>query len=435
MKELNFDLDWLPASVGEPLERETLARLRISVGPKGIPVTEVEDTIAQTVRQHINVPAYDLARWLIVNWWRLRWEPLRTNQSSDWVSSHCLAAVGGDYAWPALTLSSDGEFIHFALQPEEAPDVSAVRYLRRIAVDIPAADFEAAVEEYLDTVEARLSLLAPEERELGELRRELRGERSDGSQAMFCKLQALFGFDPGSASEDWLRAATGLVGTAGPGAAQELLAIAPDLPKGLTDVDQAISAMRLSNTTLELGWAELTDTRPGGTELPWERGARMASELRAKLGLPDGPLQDRDLAGLLDVEFPLPSTAWHGSRLLRGGFRNGVTKGRTAVIVTSPREDSQRFYAARLAGAALNATDQEHVLPVSDAATALQKFERSFAQEFLCPWRDLDAFTDEKGTDDDAIAEAAEHFIVSERVIVYTLVNKGKIARSRLQPC
>jgi len=118
---------------------------------------------------------------------------------------------------------------------------------------------------------------------------------------------------------------------------------------------------------------------------------------------------------------------------LRGGYRNGVHQGRTAVLVTTRREDNQRFYLARLIGAALSASADQHVLPVSDAATALQKLERSFAQELLCPWQDLDAFTDENGTDDDGIADAASHFAVSQRLVVTTLINKGKLPRSRLQ--
>jgi len=159
----------------------------------------------------------------------------------------------------------------------------------------------------------------------------------------------------------------------------------------------------------------------------------MARELRVKLGLESGPIPSKRLGQLCDVQLPLPKAVWTGARSLRGGFRNGVTRGRTAVLVTSPREDSQRFYVARLAAAALSAASEQHVLPVSDAATALQKFERSFAQEFLCPWQDLDAFTEEAGTDDDGLADAAAHFGVSERLVVSTLVNRGKLPRSRLQ--
>lgn len=434
MSELEFKIeDWLGSSIEDPLERETLASLRISAGPNAIPVTEVEDTLAHTVRRHINVPAHSLARWLVVNWWRLRWEPYHSHPTSGWLRSHSMAAIGGGYVWPALIFSSDGEFIRLQLQAETSPDVSALRYLRDIEIDVPAADFEQAAERYLDKVEARVMTRLPGERELSELREELNMERSDPRQAIDCKLQALAGIDPGSAPDDWITLAQELVAQAGKAAAEEIIAVAPVLKGGLAAAQSAVSAMRQSRTTVKLDWAMLAHTGPLAGEIPWERGARLAGDLRANLGIPSGPLPNRDLEPLLDAKLPLPRSPWRGSRELRGGYRNGVNDGRTALLVTTEWEVDQRFYLGRVIGAALSASADQHVLPVSNAATALQKLERSFAQELLCPWSDLDAFTDENGTDDDGIADAAAYFAVSQKVILTTLVNKGKIPRSRLQ--
>jgi Zn-dependent peptidase ImmA (M78 family) len=83
-------------------------------------------------------------------------------------------------------------------------------------------------------------------------------------------------------------------------------------------------------------------------------------------------------------------------------------------------------------GAALVLPKDQHMVPVTEASTALQKVERAFAQEFLCPWAALDAFTNERGVDDDALSDAADHFCVSEFVIRSTLVNRGKVSRYRL---
>jgi Zn-dependent peptidase ImmA (M78 family) len=98
----------------------------------------------------------------------------------------------------------------------------------------------------------------------------------------------------------------------------------------------------------------------------------------------------------------------------------------------SRRIETQRFYLARLIAAAHVLSQDQHLLPVTDASTALQKLERSFAQEFLCPWASLDAYTDEHGLDDETLIEAAEHFHVSEYLVRSTLVNRGKVSRSRL---
>jgi hypothetical protein len=433
MAELEFEIvDWLGASMEDPLERETLSSLRITVGPNRIPVTEVEDTIAQTVRRHINVPAYLVARWLVVNWWRLRWEPYRSNPSLDWRYSHSMAAIGGDYVWPALIFASDGERIQLRLQAEMSPDVSALRYLRNINIDVSAVDFERAVERFLDTVEARVTTRLPGERELSELRDELNQERRDPRQAIDCKLQALAGFDPGSAPDEWMAVARDLAAQAGMAAAEEILAVVPLLQRGITAAQEAVSAMRQSTTTVKLDFAAPQQKQSPVGEPPWRRGARLASELRIMMGITSGPVQNSDLEQLLDAKLPLPWTQWSGSKALSGGYRNGVNHGRTALLVTTPREENQRFYLARVIGATLSASADQHVLPISSAETASQRFNRSFAQELLCPWRELDAFTDQNGTDDDGIADAAAHFAVSQWVVLTTLVNKGKIPRYRM---
>jgi hypothetical protein len=247
---------------------------------------------------------------------------------------------------------------------------------------------------------------------------------------------------------DWLSASLGdaveketlasLRITAGPDslpvtAVEEILATVPDLRDGLNTANAAVSAMRQSPTTVAVGWATEGQTSTlRSTEVPWVRGARLAAEIRAKMGLPPGPLSKSSLEDLLKTKLPLAKSTWSGGRGLCGGYRNGHDGGRAALLVTNNREDNQRFFLARvIAAAVVNPTDQ-HVLAVSDAATALQKFERAFAQEFLCPWKELDEFTNENGIDDDGIADAAEYFMVSEQVVRTTLVNKRKLPRDRL---
>ncbi len=434
MAELDFQIaGWLGGSDDEPLERETAASLRITAGRDSIPVTEVEDTSAHTVLSHINVSAYSLARWLLVNWWRLRWEPHREKQSYDWLRSHSMAAIGGSYAWPALTFTSDGEFVQLRLESETRADVSAVRYLRNINIDVPAMHFEQAVEKFLDDVEARVALRVPEERELMELRAELRAERRNANAAVECKLQALAGLDPGSASEEWMRMTQVLTEDAGSTAVEEILAVTPELPKGLAAATAVMSALRDSQTTVDLRWAAASRASESVGELPWMRGARLARELRQRWSIPFGPLSRENFEQLIGAHLPLRRASWTGRSQLLGGYRNGVTDGRTAVLMTKEREDSQRFYLARVIAAACVSRPEEHFLAVTGAYTAFQKFERAFAQEFLCPWEALDMFINEHGTDEDAITEAAETFVVSERLVVATLVNKGKASRNRLQ--
>lgn len=432
MSDLSFDVvGWISAASGSDDEQATMGSLRILAGEGlRIPITEVEDTIAQTVRSHIHVPLAPVAMWLLSNWWRLRWEGRGAKPSSDWHRAHSLSGIGGDNAWPALEIFSDGESIQLHMAAEIAPDVSAIRYLRSVAVEVPAERFEAAVERFVDVVEARLGAVLPAYRAITELRAELSEERGFSATSRSCRLQALAGIDPGDAPEEWIRVAESLAEEAGPRAGDEILRALPDLENNPHSAANIVDAMKRSSTAIDLTWAVPT-TLPVGRELPWQTGARLAREVRRRQKLGSGPIDNGALSDLLSVALPFTERPLK-SASFNGGFRNGVTGGRTRILWPSARTESQRFFLARMIGAAHVLSEEDHVVPVTKRDSALQKMERAFAQEFLCPWTALDAFTDERGLDDDALIEAAEHFQVSEWVVRSTLVNRGKISRDRL---
>jgi hypothetical protein len=393
-------------------------------------LTEVEDTIVRSVRPFIYVPAYPLARWLVLHWWRLRWEPKRGTR--QWARAHSLAAIGEGYAWPAIEFSSDGDFIQLRLEPEAATDVAAIRYLRDATIDLPVADFESAVEQLMEQVNGRLEQCEPTARDLAELWAELQEERSNPVLARACRWQALAGFEPGQASPAWLDEASALESVAGPSAAEEVMAVLPELPNGFESAQDALAALRRSRARVDLSWlSDLSVPRVKG-ELPWQTGERLARAVRESLGLAPGPIPTTKLSDLLGVRLPLKPLVSPGGRTLCGGYRNGHTDGRTSVAVPTVRLESQRFNLARLMASALQAPANQSVLPVTTAATAWQKVERAFAQELLCPWTELEAYTDRKALDDDVIADAAEHFEVSPYVVLATLVNKKRLSRARL---
>lgn len=428
MSAIDFQVcEWHGTWDSDPRQDATLASLRLDAGAGAgrVCLTEVYDQMARTVRPHINVSAYALARWLLLNWWRLRWEPPR--RGADWLLAHSLAAIGEGYAWPPAVISSDGEFIQIQASAESACDVAAIRYLANAMLDVPAADFEAAVDGLAGQVQLRLSACSGEDRDLRELQEELAEERANPQLAKTCRLQAIAGFNPGDAPAGWLDEMENLRHGVGPGAIGELAAMLPSLRGGLQEAQEGVDQLRRSGHEIDLGWLR-TPPRSKHPELPWEKGARLAVFVRQLLGQESGPLTDSTLGDCLGTALPMPFVE---RRALKGGFRSNGN-GRTRVAVPNARPESQRFYLARLMGGALFASKDDHLLAVTDAGTAMQKCERSFAQELLCPWRDLDAFTDEKGLGDDAIADAGEHFQVSDWVIRTVLVNKHKLPRERL---
>jgi hypothetical protein len=428
--ELAFELAWLGVTEDDPRSRATFASLTFTAGRDRIPVTEVDDGLAQTVRPDIRVPIYPLAQWFVVNWWRLRWEPY-TGMSPTWLRAHAMASVSTDVPWPPLRFASDGAFIQLEARAERIRDVAAVRYLREVDLRIPADHFERAVDGLLAQVDARIASCVPGDTDLTELIAELNRERTDPRLARDCKLQALAGLDPGMAPAEWLRNASALADAAGRTTGDEVIASIPALRDGLSGAIHAVEAMKRSSIDVQLiGANEPADG--AAAELPWQRGRRLAAQFRLDHGIGEGPVSMHILEQLLGVRLPLPVSATSTDRALIGGYRNGDGSGRTRILVATQRPDNQRFYLGRLIGAAFAATARDHVLPVTNADTAFQKFERSFAQELLCPWQVLDAYTDEHGTDDDGIAAAAEHFEVSEHLVLSTLINNGKLDRNRL---
>lgn len=430
MRQLEFEiLSWLAHDDGDQAARATQASLCIRAGSGREPLTEVEDTVARTVRSHINVAGAPIAVWLLANWWRLRWESDTRSDSLDWKQAHSMSAIGEGYAWPALELCSDGEFIQLRLARDNVADACAIRYLRAAQIEVPADDFESAVDEFADQIDCRLTQLSPDVRRIAELRDELREERTDPGRAKQCKWQALAGIDPGEASDAWLGAAQSLAELAGATGCAEVMAASPSSENAIEAARNTVEQIKASKITLDLSWVTQQPLPANPAELPWERGARLARELRARLGLGQEPISSNWLGERLRVKLPLKPTH---RMMFAGGFVNGGGLKTTSVSVPSWREDNQRFFLARLIGWVRGVPAGEHLLPITDARTALQKLERAFAQEFLCPYEALNRFTDQHGLDDEGIEDAATHFGVSQRLVISTLVNKKKLPRERL---
>lgn len=425
MSGLSIDIEgqWLGGLADA--DDATFGALVIEVN--GVSLTEVDDSISRSTRRSIRVPAVSVARWLLIEWWRLRWEPQPESPTARWRAAHSMAGLGGGYAWPDLRIASDGEYVQLTIAGERAADVAAIRYLRNVTVEVTAAEWERAVERFLDKVEMRLADVLSDEREIAELREELRDEQRDPALALRLRREALAGYEPGGAPDGWSEAVERLVRTVGAASADDLLVATRDVREAQGVVD----ALRSSTTTLDLGAvAGLVGAHEGR---PWQRGARAAQSARQKLGVGEGPLRNDKLAEILGERFPLEGDATHETAV-PGAFRAHDEYGSAHVLLGVKRRSSQRFSIARLLGMAAQLASSEQVLALTGAKTATQKVARSFAQELLLPWAELDALTDERGTGDTTIAWIADRYEVSEMLVETTLVNRGKLDRWRLEP-
>lgn len=438
-KQFKIDFEWIHRDFGDPVERHSLARIGIEAG--GISATDVEDLHAKTVRSDISVSAFDFAAWLVANWWRLRWEAdsggCANGRSLSWDMSHRVGAAGNGYLWPDMEFSSSGDSIHIRARRTGSGSAHSLRFLNEIDVQVPAGDFESEVQEFVDAVVSRMvSLCGASERsrELEEAWQELREEMHDPVRSLTRALEARMGFDPEEADLamlNRLREAAALVGR---GAVEELASSSKR--NAVEDVERIQEKFSQSSTTPSLYVSSTirnaaVHARRDGRQ-PWKDAEAVAGAVRREWSLGDDRIDSGRLAELCGVpvswirecsdidQIPIPAG-------LRADDDPGVVK----AILKKRHPNARRFAFARIIGDHLVTADGEGLLPVTNAATDRQKFQRAFAQEFLCPFDALRNFLGEDDLDDDLMEEAVRHFEVSGLAIRSILVNKGMLERER----
>lgn len=132
-------------------------RIEITQDSVKIPITEVEDKIddvIRVIRPFISVPLYPIALWLLVDWWRIRWEPKQ--DTYEWHMSHRMSSIGNGWIWPYIEFSSKGDFIQVYSKANKKSGTQHLRYLNDLTIDIPAEQFESAVDKFVNQVMVRL---------------------------------------------------------------------------------------------------------------------------------------------------------------------------------------------------------------------------------------------------------------------------------------
>lgn len=431
---MRFEIDWQAPFETESPEAITFASLRLTVG--GATATAVEDSIAQTIREEIFVSIYPLAWFLVENWWRLRWEPAPSSPSAAWKLRHSLAAVGDGYNWPDLEFASDGEAILAQMRAGSASDTSPIRYVRSLSEWIQASDFERFVDSLLETIAGRLDARRYRDTDLQRLLDELRNERSDPEFSRWRQLEAMAGYDPDEAPEEFIAALVALTDEIGWSTLQELTAHSRE--RALEDIVSLTEVLKQRGTDFQI--TELNSLRESvandvgnTTNPPWVRAAEAAHKTRQHFGLNGESISSRRLAEIFDVSEAIlansePAVAPCSASL------NAEDNGRDELVIDKRLPSSRRFAVCRLLGDRLYATRENGRLSAAtDAATARQKFQRAFAQELLCPFDALKAAIGRGPVSDDKMETAAEHFGVSPLLIRSTLVNRGMISRDRLE--
>jgi hypothetical protein len=420
---------WLGREHGDEIARATLGQLDLRCGDRSL--TLVEDRLARSNRTFVNLSAYDLAIWLANNWWRLRWEPER--RGADWCMAHSLAAIGGGGVWPDVTLLSDGD--HVSLQARRTGDKpwEPIRYLESREYGeciFSAEEFEGVIDNFVNAVLARLADFEISGTDLHLLWHELSAERSDFALSSVRRIEALAGFDAGTAPdslidtllanacEEGRTAVEEIVAEYGGSAAEILIQVEDSLRTHGTELDSMqIRALASQRNTWSLAGQ------------PWERAERAARTAREIWSLNGDPISNVQLASLVGTLPSLVTEPFSPNAPIPAARRNACEQGSWNAILRSRWKEGRRFELCRLIADGLIAPEDELLMPATRAKTSRQKFQRAFAQEFLCPSSTLLEYLGSLPPEDDEIENAAEYFEVSPLLVRSKLANEGILPR------
>lgn len=411
---------WVVLQGGDALERDTCAYLRFVAG--GANMTRSSDDFSASITDDVLVSLYPLSMWLASSWWRILFEPRSLGPpSTEWRMSHDLRSAGAGYLWPIVRIVPEGDSVVVSSIPSRIGSKEPIRFLDRTDLRFPRSEVEGALASFIDIVVARLVSRGHIETELAALWAEVQAERSDPVLSKLRRREAMLGFDPDGAPVELLEGIAALEAKAGHGAAEELAAAnRGDQSAGwIRSLEAALTAEGIHGKVANLS------IKPPPSGAPWTQGFELAREVRSAMSLkPDEPVANEALARLLGI----PAAALEGRRKtprVRVGL--GVRKPSDEVELLFRRKQttSRRFEAARfVADALLNPSDKW--LPSTDAETARQKRQRSFAAELLSPISTIVGRL--KGDYSlEAVEDFADEMQVGSTLVLSQLANNGLI--------
>ncbi|MEQ1866248.1 MAG: hypothetical protein ABL996_16545 [Micropepsaceae bacterium] len=426
---LAIEADWEQGDDASPEERSTFAALGIRYSD--IWLTQAEDAFVKRLRDKVPLSAYRLAAWLAWNWWRLRWEPQR--RSTDWALAHRMTTIGGGYVWPNITIVSDGHRMVLLTKPTESSAAEPLRYVQNVAAVVRATEFESAVDLFVEQVRGKLQSDGIRDTGLDKCWKELTRERSDAQLAKRRRFEATLGHDPDEGDASLIDR---LIDDSADLGEDAVVEIAADRRLGV-----GLSAEHIRDVAARNGSAANPQSAvvlAPGTQLPpfgavpaWRRGMEAAASVRTQQRLGDAPLTNTQLSDFAGVAPAILSTRETHSELSFVLVDSDVS----SKIVLRPKwETGRRFDLARSIGDRLagGAASPTRFFPSTQSSTYRQQVQRAFAAHLLCPFQPLEQML-AGDYSQEAIEDAARHYIVSPLVVRTLLVNHGRLEREDLE--
>ena len=381
----------------------------------------------------LEAPPVPLAFWFIDNWWRIRWEPAPyADLNAEWRLAHHLSSVGAGYHWPNVSIWGEGSRVGFAVHADANNLQPTLKFVAQPRLNyVPSSTVEDAIDRFVGHV---LEHVGDASDGLDAEYRQLQAERTDPTVATWRKLEAMLGFDPDDAPDGLVDGLETLTERYGSEPLQEA-ALAHQGERATEAINNCIEAAESSNVLISAPFAfdTLDPIKVGRSSLqpPWRLAVRAANQLRHWLNVPPGPIRNTRLSEIVGTNVDYLGTKRRSTFDIPYALRLRQETG-SKLALWSNWSHTRRFELCRSLGDIIWSRD-DAMGPLSAAKSERQKFQRAFAQGFLCPFDDLRAYinTDKPGEDD--VHAAARHFHVSERLIETTLVNNQVIDQASFE--
>ena len=343
---------------------------------------------------------------------------------------------------------SGGDTVRIRARPIRLGSTHSLRFLNGVDVHIPARNFEEGVWDFVEAVVSRVNSFGsrragdlPGADDLSAAWREL-GEAIRNPETSFARImEARMGLDAGEADPALLRRLHEAADSAGRGAMGELAASSGI--GALADFEVLWEIVRDRSQSLSLDISP--DMRSAVAQTaqenwkPWRQGVSVAALARREWSCGTGPIRTESLAELCDVPASWITDFSDSSDEARApipaGVRNVEGNGVLKAALKKRHPTGRRFALARIIGDHLVAGEGKDLLPVTDAHTDRQRFQRAFAREFLCPFGALRDYLGNRIPDDEFMEDAALRFDVSSVFVRNALVDNGVVGQRAILRC
>ena len=381
----------------------------------------------------LEAPPVPLAFWFIDNWWRIRWEPVpHADLNAEWALAHHLSSVGAGYHWPNVSIWGEGSRVGIAVHADANNLKPSLKFIAQPRLSyVPSSDVEDAIDRFVGHVQEHVGEASDG---LDTEYRQLQSERADPAVATWRKLEAMLGFDPDDAPEGLVDSLEVLTERYGLEPLQEaaLAHQGERATEALTDcIEAAKSSNVLIRTPIDFDTKDRMEVGRSSLEPPRRFAVRAANQLRHWFNVPPGPIRNKRLSEIIGTNVDCLSTKRRSTFDIPYPLRLRQETG-SKLALRSAWSHTRRFELRRSLGDIIWSRN-DAMGPLSAAKSERQKFQRAFAQGFLCPFADLQAYINTDKPDEDDIYAAARHFDVSERLIETTLVNNQVIDRASFE--